>query len=177
MERRVIISGCSGGGKSTVLRELSRRGYRTVEEAGRQIVAEALDTDPDLLPWNDLAAFAKRAIEIAHYDMVSHLGSKEWVFFDRGLVDAVTALRFAGEDSSLDLGHANLRHASEAFFAPPWEAIYERDDVRQHDFAAGVEEADRLDLAYRDLGYHVRYLPKVSVAERADWIERELGIR
>jgi predicted ATPase len=32
MNRFVVISGCSGGGKFTLLAELGRRGYATVEE-------------------------------------------------------------------------------------------------------------------------------------------------
>lgn len=36
----VVISGCSGGGKSTLLAELSRRGHTVVEEPGMRIVTE-----------------------------------------------------------------------------------------------------------------------------------------
>ncbi len=36
MDRFVVISGCSGGGKSTLISELSRRGYDVVEEHGRR---------------------------------------------------------------------------------------------------------------------------------------------
>ena len=42
MDLFVVISGCSGGGKSTLLTELGRRGYMTVEEPGRRIVKEEL---------------------------------------------------------------------------------------------------------------------------------------
>jgi predicted ATPase len=42
MDRFVAISGCSGGGKSTLLFELKRRGYAVVEEPGRRIIAEEL---------------------------------------------------------------------------------------------------------------------------------------
>jgi hypothetical protein len=38
----VLISGCSGGGKSMLLIELGRRGYATVEEPGRRIVKEEI---------------------------------------------------------------------------------------------------------------------------------------
>jgi len=38
--RAVVITGCSGGGKSTLLAELGRRGHRVFPEAGRQIVRE-----------------------------------------------------------------------------------------------------------------------------------------
>ena len=40
MNRFIILSGCSGGGKSTLLAELARRGFATVEEPGRRIVIE-----------------------------------------------------------------------------------------------------------------------------------------
>jgi hypothetical protein len=36
----VVISGCSGGGKSTLLDELGRRRYAVVAEPGRRIVQE-----------------------------------------------------------------------------------------------------------------------------------------
>ena len=38
--RFVLISRCSGGGKSTLLAELRARGYPVVEEPGRRIIAE-----------------------------------------------------------------------------------------------------------------------------------------
>ncbi|HEY5105435.1 MAG TPA: AAA family ATPase [Caulobacteraceae bacterium] len=38
----MVISGCSGGGKSTLLAELGRRGHATIEEPGRRIVREEL---------------------------------------------------------------------------------------------------------------------------------------
>jgi len=40
MENFVTISGCSGGGKSTLLAELRRRGFVTIDEPGRRVVAE-----------------------------------------------------------------------------------------------------------------------------------------
>jgi predicted ATPase len=40
MDRFIVISGCSGGGKSTLVAELARRGYASVEEPGRRIVED-----------------------------------------------------------------------------------------------------------------------------------------
>jgi predicted ATPase len=42
VDQFVVISGCSGGGKSTLIAELGRRGYPVVEEPGRRIVKEEL---------------------------------------------------------------------------------------------------------------------------------------
>ena len=54
MENAVVISGCSGGGKSTLIAELSRRGFAVVSEPGRRIVAEELAGDGKSLPWVSL---------------------------------------------------------------------------------------------------------------------------
>lgn len=67
-DRLVVISGCSGGGKSSLLAELKARGHRVVEEAGRRIIAAETAAGGTALPWIDLAAFLRRAIGIAIAD-------------------------------------------------------------------------------------------------------------
>src|SRR5262245_63699753 len=71
MQSFVTISGCSGGGKSTLLQELARRGFATVAEPGRRIVAEELQRGGTALPWADAAAFARRAIEVSLADLTA----------------------------------------------------------------------------------------------------------
>ena len=93
--RHVILSGCSGGGKSTLLAELARRGFAVVEEPGRRIVEQELRSDGGALPWVDLAAFARRALDLAAEDRRRMSGASGWVVFDRGLVDAAVALQHA----------------------------------------------------------------------------------
>lgn len=91
-ERFVVLSGCSGGGKSTLLDELCRRGHPTFDEPGRRIVQEETAKGGTALPWVDLEAFARRAIEVALNDREEARDRTGWFFFDRGVVDAVTAL-------------------------------------------------------------------------------------
>ena len=93
MNRFVVISGCSGGGKSTLLAELARRGHAVVEEPGRRIVAEEMRTGGSALPWVDAAAFARRAVAMALADRASVPDTGSWVFFDRGLIDAAAGLQ------------------------------------------------------------------------------------
>ena len=179
MERFVVISGCSGGGKSTLLRELGKRGYATVAEPGRRIVREGV------LPWVDPAAFARRAVEVARADWKAAEVHAGWVFFDRGLIDAAVALEHATTEpapetlglETVDLetvGRAHRYHAR-VFLAPPWPEIYAGDVERRHDFAAAVAEYARLGAAYPRLGYETVILPKVSVADRAAFLLRSLG--
>jgi predicted ATPase len=170
MENFVTISGCSGGGKSTLLAELRRRGFATVDEPGRRIVVEELKRGGAALPWVDAVAFARRAVEMSLADRASAGVGAPWVFFDRGLIDAAAALEhLTGEPVVQRLGSVH-RCNRRVFLAPPWPQIFASDRERRHSFAQAVAEYDRLIGVYSSLAYDIHVLPKLSVAERADWV-------
>jgi predicted ATPase len=116
----VVISGCSGGGKSTLLAELARRGYATVEEPGRRIVRAELASGGGALPWVDAVAFARRAIQMALADLEGARGLEGWVFFDRGLIDAASALEEMTGETALDRLETGRRYHRRMFLTPPW---------------------------------------------------------
>jgi predicted ATPase len=124
MENFVIISGCSGGGKSTLLAELRQRGFATIEEPGRRIVAEELKRNGRALPWVDAVVFARRAIEVSLADLLVADSSARWVFFDRGLIDAAAGLEHLTGESVLEGLGLLHRYNKRVFLAPPWPEIY-----------------------------------------------------
>lgn len=166
----VVISGCSGGGKSTLLAELKARGHRVVEEPGRRIVAEETANGGTALPWVDLAAFLRRAVEMALADRTAAADEPGWVFFDRGLVDAASALAALTGDPALHALCRDHRYHRRVFMASPWPEIYVTDAGRKHGFDAAVAEYDRLIAAYPALGYEVLMLPKTTPKQRADFV-------
>ena len=169
-DRFVVISGCSGGGKSSLLAELGRRGYAVVEEPGRRIVREQLKARGSALPWVDAAAFARRAVAMSLADLAAVAGRGDWVFFDRGLIDAAAALQhLTGEPALLPLRRSHRYHRR-VFLAPPWPEIYVTDTERRHGFDAALTEYQRLLQTYPSLGYEVFILPKIGVQERADFV-------
>ena len=173
-ERRVVISGCSGGGKSTLLAALAARGFCVVEEPGRRIVAEELARGGRALPWVDAETFARRAVAVARADRAGAEGASGWTFFDRGLVDAAVALdHLTGEPAAATLGAK--RYHARVFLAPPWPEIYRTDPERRHGFEEAVAEHERLLAAYAALGYQVVPLPKIAVERRADFVLAALG--
>jgi predicted ATPase len=170
MNRFVVISGCSGGGKSTLLAALARRGYATVEEPGRRIVREELASGGAALPWVDALAFLHRTAQMALADLEGASGSEGWMFFDRGLVDAASALEHLTGEPALAQTAAAGRYHRQVFLTPPWPEIYVTDPERRHGLADALPEYDRLLKVYPALGYEVTVLPRESVRERANRI-------
>ena len=169
-ERFVVISGCSGGGKSTLLVELGRRGHAVVEEPGRRIVRQELAGDGRALPWVNAIAFARRAVEVALEDRAGAKGSSGLVFFDRGLIDAAAALQHLTGESALAPLVKGHRYHRRVFLTPPWPEIYVADPERRHGLDAALAEHERLLEVIPTLGYEAILLPKASVDKRTDFV-------
>ncbi|OYX03003.1 MAG: ATPase [Caulobacter vibrioides] len=169
-DRYIVLSGCSGGGKTTLLAELQRRGHAALDEPGRRVVKAELQNGGGALPWVDLVGFARRAIEtsIADRDAAGALPGP--VFFDRGLVDAAAALQHATGEALLERLGRLYRYNETVFFTPPWPEIYIGDPERRHGLGDAISEYGRLERAYSLLGYRVIILPRTTVEARADFV-------
>jgi predicted ATPase len=177
MNRFVILSGCSGGGKSTLLSALRAKGFATIDEPGRRIVAQEQAADGAALPWINMAAFAHRAIKMALEDRQHAASLPGWVFFDRSLIDAASALKATtGDDGPLNTLKHQHRYHARVFLTPPWPEIYQQDAERQHDLTAANEEYHRLLAIYPALGYEVVILPKASVEVRVGYVLAALQV-
>lgn len=170
MNTRVVISGCSGGGKSTVIDLLAERGFATIPEPGRRVVRDEMAHGGSALPWRNMAAFARRALDLARADYADATGAQDWVFFDRSMIDAAVALENAGGPVMLAGLAASFPYHPLMFMAPPWPEIYVRDAERPTEFEAAHDEYERLARAYPALGYQVVELPRASPSVRADLI-------
>lgn len=174
----VVVSGCSGGGKSTLLAEMARRGFPVFPEPGRQIVREQALIGGPGLPWVDAAAFAELTLSRAMHFFAMAEGGGRPVLFDRSVVDAVTALERAGQALP---HHAEAvrrcRYGARVFMVPPWEALFAGDGERRHGFAEAVAEYEALMASYPAKGYTTVVVPHGPVAERADFLEAALGAR
>lgn len=174
-DRFVLITGCSGGGKSTLLAELQARGHHIVEEPGRRVVKQELQSGGRALPWIDGTTFARRAISTALADRQAAENRPGWVFFDRGLVDAASALEHCGGGPVLEQLNARHPYHRRVFLAPPWPEIFANDAERRHGFQDGLAEYERLEKQLPMLGYDICLLPKTTVSARADFVLGMLG--
>jgi predicted ATPase len=170
--RAVVITGCSGGGKSTLLAELARRGHRVFPEAGRQIVREQDWIGGDALPWSAPLKFAELVLSRGLHQRITAAAGEGLAFFDRSIVEPLCGLERHGlpAPDHFRKAAALCRYDRTVFVAPPWPEIFRGDAERRHGFEAAVAEYGPLTAAYERLGYRLVELPKTSVATRADFV-------
>ena len=167
---RVILTGGPGVGKTTLLAELAVMGYATVEESARAIIAERLAAGASRRP--DLPTFAR---EVLHRDIAKYVRPPQtstWVFFDRGVIDALGMLQEVSPLPAHELGamlSAYTFHRS-VFVLPPWQAIYVNDSERDQSFADAINVHDKVVRWYSSCGYIVHEVPRLPVPQRAHHI-------
>lgn len=175
---KFVITGASGGGKSTLINALSNAGHATVSEAGRQIVTEQMASNGSALPWMDRIAFMDLLFErsIAAFD-TADTSSGQAVFFDRSFIEAIAYGAVIGRDplQSMLEAAAERRFENPVFVCPPWPEIFARDAERRHDLDFAIRDYEANVAAYSASGYELTEIPRVSVEERVAFIARRLS--
>jgi predicted ATPase len=173
--RRIVLTGCPGGGKTTLLEALQVRGYVVARDSARVIIQahrrHVMSPRPKPLAF---------AYEVLHEDVrqyeqyVFHGGD---VFFDRGVLDSLCMLHGLGalRQDELETALARYPYHRQVFILPPWEQIYATDAERDQTFAEAVHVHRLASDWYRRCEYEVIEVPKVSVAERCQHVIRSLG--
>jgi predicted ATPase len=172
----VVISGCSGGGKSSLLRELSNRGYRVFAEPGRQVVKEQNFIGGDGIPSKDVYKFVELCVSRVIHNMISAATTRSYVFFDRSIIDNFNGLEQMKDGAPAHIKKAahSFRYSKKVFIAPPWPELFRTDAERTHSYADALAEYETLLPAYQRLGHDLVFLPKVSILKRVDFILGEL---
>ena len=172
---RVVITGGPGVGKTTLLVELNARGYPTVAESARAIISERRARGHSPRP--EPVAFAREILRRDTEKYHAHPGDSGWVFFDRGVVEALGMLHEAAplSASELDTALRAYRFHSSVFILPPWPGIYTTDAERDHSFPWVEHVHNQLARWYRSCGYALCEVPRLPVAERAEFVLRALA--
>ena len=168
----IVLSGCSGGGKSSLLAELGRRGYAIYEESGRQVVKEQLLIGGDALPWANVDLFLKLTISRSIHHLVQAARSDAIAFFDRGIIDQINGYPARGMEVPTHLRKAAnaFRYRRQVFVVPSWREIFANDTERRHSFEESVATYDALVATYEHFGYEPIVIPKLDVSQRADFV-------
>lgn len=167
-----VITGGPGAGKTTLLENLSLKEIRHVPEVARVIIKEQVAINGDALPWGDQDKYAALMIKRSVRDFIDHLGKKEVLFFDRGILDTLAYLELIGKavpDTFIDYAH-QYRYNSVIFMLPPWKEIYSTDNERKQSYQEAVDTFTVMKKTYESFNYKVVEVPVGKVEERVQFI-------
>ncbi|UCD80732.1 MAG: ATP-binding protein [Desulfobacterales bacterium] len=163
-----VITGAPCSGKTAVINELERRGYRVVHETARAYIDRRLNEGLQLEAIKADERQFEGCILEEKLRIESSLPPNETIFFDRGIPDSIAYFKLAGLDAAEPLSKSNLSRYRMIFFFERLEFL--KDRVRSEN----EKTADRLNSliqeSYRLLEYEIIPVPAFSIEQRVEFI-------
>jgi len=165
-----VITGGPSSGKTTLLKELEKLGHKTIPEAARTVIDEALkkgisveELRSDEKRFQGTVVRLKEKIEAANDKNVL-------TFFDRGMQDTVAYLRhYSFSIDQWVMALMNKSRYQKVFLLDPL-TTYQSDYARteDHDFAKHIHRL--LHDTYAEFDMEPLHVPAVSLNERVRFI-------
>lgn len=170
--RKIVITGGPGTGKSSIIHTLEDKGETCLHEISRQVTLEAQKEGIDQLFLEKPLLFSEKLLQGR---LQQYLQAKEFkadhIFIDRGLPDVVAYMDYF-DTSYPDIFHETCEQNryDQIFILPPWQEIYTSDNERYESFEEALKISSYLYSTYRRYGYEPIEVPKLSVEERTNFI-------
>lgn len=172
MQKKIVITGGPGTGKSTVIKELSKRNFECMQEISRTITLNARKIGTDQLFLTKPLLFSELLLEgrVNQY-IEAEKKNSELVFFDRGIPDVIAYMNYIGIDyPSIYFSSSKMYRYNYIFLMPPWGEIYISDNERYENFEQVSAIHNHLERIYRELNYPIIEVPTGTIEERTDFI-------
>jgi predicted ATPase len=165
-----ILTAAPSAGKSSVLRELSSRGYRTCPESATIVLDQHISDGGDVSSFRDKEKFNDKIVE-KDIQTIKNAPQDEVVFFDRSIFDNIVYRQMSGLETPDVEEYVPLFENIFIFERLPIESDYRRTE----DDEEAEEIQKRLVETYEKLGFNPQFVELDTVVNRADYIE-ELAV-
>jgi len=163
-----VITGAPCSGKTTVIRELEKHGYRVVHEAARAHIDKELMMGKTIREIKaDIAAFEQHILD-QKIKTEASLPINETIFLDRAVPDSIAYFTLEGLDPGGPIEKSKITRYKKIFFFE--RLMFQKDAVRSEDERIAAELDHLLRKSYQMLGYEIIHVPLAPVRDRVEFI-------
>jgi predicted ATPase len=167
-----VITGAPCSGKTAVIYELKRRGYKVIHEVARAYIDGMLANGLPLDQIKGDVLHFERHILQEKVKIESTLAEDETFFFDRGVPDSIAYFKLAGLNPEEPVNQGKLVRYKRVFLFARLGFL--KDEVRSEDEKTAVKLNLLIEESYRRLGYDIVPVPVLSIKKRADFILQQI---
>jgi predicted ATPase len=175
MVKKYVITGGSCSGKTTLVNELKKRGYNTLDEIARQVLEERNHIGFDYhekLARQSIMYLRQISEERKIDEMVFGIGHRKnnSVFLDRGIIDVIAYSAHLFGKVPDEFCCFDLRNRYDGVFVLD-KLDFLDDGIRiESDNSEAEKIHNRIIQEYKKAGYDLIFVPVMGVEERADYV-------
>ena len=170
--RWIVITGSPCSGKTTVVKEMKRRGFKCAPEAARLYIDSQLANGLTIAQMRKDEMLFQRSLLLLKSSIEQALNPNEVVFMDRAMPDSMSYFRLKGFDPSEIVQLSGSFRYDRVFLFD--RLPLEKDGARVEDERAAAFLDKQLEADYRSLGYNVERVPAMSVEDRVAMLLSEI---
>jgi len=171
MEKKIVITGAPGTGKTSIINQLKKLGHSCSNEISREIITEQIAAGGEVLPWKNLEAFSQTVFSLRKAQYIN-APTDTMHFFDRGLLDVIAYMKV--DDLAISKNYKEdcekYNYNAMVFYTPIWKEIYQIDTHRKEDMKSAIAIEKSILETYKLFGYTPMSIPKLSIEKRVDFI-------
>jgi predicted ATPase len=176
--KKIVITGGPGTGKSSIIKELKKRGFICFDEISRQVTLDARKNGVEQLFLTQPLLFSELLLE-GRKKQYKEANSQNTslVFLDRGLPDVLAYMDyFNSEYPNNFIETCKKSTYDHVFILAPWQEIFESDSVRYESFDQAIEIHEHLLNTYKKYNYNLLDVPFGSIEKRTDYVLDTLNL-
>ncbi len=167
-----VFTGAPSSGKTSVINELTKKGFKTKHEAAREVIQKFLDEGHALQDLQHHQQVIQDRIMAATVENEKNWHKDEFMFLDRGVPDGIPFFLLANLDDK-EIRKNSLIHKYAQVFA--FETLpLVQDGIRKEDEKTVKLLDILLRKEYTHLGYKVINVPVMPINDRTDFICQKL---
>ncbi len=168
-----VITGAPSAGKSTIIDELAKLGYHTIEEMGRKLIDQEMAKGKTLDDINvDSIEFEEAWVKM-QTQRESTLDNEQTIIFDRGVLDTLAYFKYYGWSITPKIKKwCQQASYGKVFLLELLE--YEDDGVRIETEETAKKMQDIFRRVYEEAGYEIIFVPKDTVNNRLELIHKHI---